>query len=72
MTEEVYIVKIEIKNFLLIDKGIMTLTDLFRNYDPFSFVSDDSCLEYIYMSHFAYACKTEGKNDISHLISETA
>ena len=24
------------------------------------------------MSHFAYACKTEGKNDISRLISETA
>ena len=24
------------------------------------------------MSYFAYACKTEGKNDISHLISETA
>ena len=28
--------------------------------------------EYIYMSHFAYACKTEGKNDISHLFSKTA
>ena len=27
---------------------------------------------YINMSHFAYACKTEGKNDISRLISETA
>ena len=26
----------------------------------------------IYMSYFAYACKTEGKNGISHLISETA
>ena len=25
-----------------------------------------------YMSYFAYACKTEGKNDISHLISGTA
>ena len=25
-----------------------------------------------YMSYFAYACKTEGKNDISRLISETA
>ena len=25
-----------------------------------------------YMSHFAYACKTEGKNDISRLISEMA
>ena len=24
------------------------------------------------MSHFAYACKTEGKNGISRLISETA
>ena len=24
---------------------------------------------YIYMSHFAYACKTEGKNGISRLIS---
>ena len=24
------------------------------------------------LSHFAYACKTEGKNDISRLISETA
>ena len=23
----------------------------------------------IYMSYFAYACKTEGKNGISHLIS---
>ena len=26
----------------------------------------------VHMSHFAYACKTEGKNDISRLISETA
>ena len=26
----------------------------------------------IYMSHFSYACKTEGANGISHLISETA
>ena len=25
---------------------------------------------YLYMSHFAYACKTEGKNGISCLISE--
>ena len=25
-----------------------------------------------YMSHFAYACKTEGENGISRLISETA
>ena len=24
------------------------------------------------VSYFAYACKTEGKNDISRLISETA
>ena len=24
----------------------------------------------IYMSYFAYACKTEGNNGISHLISE--
>ena len=24
------------------------------------------------MSYFAYACKTEGKNDISRLISEMA
>ena len=26
------------------------------------------CADY-YMSYFAYACKTEGKNGISHLIS---
>ena len=26
----------------------------------------------LYMSYFAYACKTEGKNYISRLISETA
>ena len=26
----------------------------------------------LYMSHFAYACKTEGENGISRLISETA
>ena len=26
----------------------------------------------MHMSYFAYACKTEGKNGISHLISETA
>ena len=25
---------------------------------------------FTYMSHFAYACKTEGKNGISRLISE--
>ena len=25
--------------------------------------------EHVYMSHFAYACKTEGKNGISRLIS---
>ena len=24
---------------------------------------------YMYMSHFSYACKTEGENEISHLIS---
>ena len=27
---------------------------------------------FIYMSHFAYACKTEGENGISRLISEMA
>ena len=26
----------------------------------------------IHMSHFSYACKTEGENGISRLISETA
>ena len=26
-------------------------------------------LKLIYMSHFSYACKTEGENGISHLIS---
>ena len=26
----------------------------------------------IYMSHFAYACKTEGENGISRLISKMA
>ena len=25
-----------------------------------------------HMSHFSYACKTEGENGISHLISKTA
>ena len=25
----------------------------------------------LYMSHFSYACKTEGENGISRLISET-
>ena len=25
-----------------------------------------------FLSYFAYTCKTEGKNDISRLISETA
>ena len=29
-----------------------------------------SCL--LHMSYFAYACKTEGENDISRLISKTA
>ena len=28
--------------------------------------------EVINMSHFSYACKTEGENGISRLISETA
>ena len=28
--------------------------------------------KYIYVSYFTYVCKTEGKNDISRLISETA
>ena len=27
---------------------------------------------HIYMSHFSYACKTEGENGISRLISEMA
>ena len=27
---------------------------------------------YLHMSHFAYACKTKGKNGISRLISEMA
>ena len=29
-------------------------------------------MQLINMSHFAYACKTEGENGISRLISETA
>ena len=35
-------------------------------------IGTHSMWEQMYMSYFAYACKTEGKNDISHLISETA
>ena len=27
------------------------------------------CIQFKYMSHFAYACKTEGENGISRLIS---
>ena len=30
---------------------------------------DDTILMGTNMSHFSYACKTEGKNGISHLIS---
>ena len=33
---------------------------------------DQNDTDMTYMSYFAYACKTEGKNDISHLISKMA
>ena len=32
----------------------------------------DTSANVVHMSYFAYACRSEGKNDISRLISETA
>ena len=40
------------------DFPILSAVDLYRHEK-----------KYIYMSHFSYACKTEGENGISRLIS---
>ena len=38
----------------------------------YSIFKDGKIVHVKHMSYFAYACKTEGKNGISRLISETA
>ena len=47
------------------------MTDL---HSDFKYIEDgwrrQNVEEEIYMSHFAYACKTEQQNGISHLISK--
>ena len=49
----------------------MARVEIERQISFFSF--GFACVtEVRHMSHFAYACKTEGKNDISRLIFETA
>ena len=55
----------------LIGKNLLTSVTSLKNLEMSQHSSDVPMLVNfpIYMSHFAYACKTKGKNGMSHLIS---
>ena len=59
---------------IYITPHVNRITGRFKNitFAQTSFAGGNKVENYKYMSYFAYACKTEGKNDISRLISETA
>ena len=51
----------------------LTGTVIGSDHTKFLQEDDSLCLPRgLHVSYFAYACKTEGKNDISRLISATA